>query len=596
MRTFLFSVFLTLSAAHAAPRTTTVMQIIQGECDGETVQVSGMIVESFPDETDEDFQRLLLFDGGDLLDVACPRDRFPPSLMSRLVDAHVRITGLVTTKNPGFRKHRPPFLCAVDEIKVLKVAPPGGDFDAPPLKPVNELGSLEIKRLGRRTVVGKVLAAWQGSSLLVHAPDCGKIRVQLARSVNTPLVGDDIAVVGIAATDSVDFILKCARWRPAAAPTACPDVGPKDITPEDLDGPWAHSNFSRETVRVRGRVVHPAWRNSADATLLLECGRHTIRIDPGNQPNVLRGIETGSQIEVSGVGFCRIDPDTLDLPFTKFREFLLVVRTPEDVRILAQPPWWTPRRLTVVLAALLLVLSAILVWNRLLQRLVERKSRELADERLVQLGAQLRVEERTSLAVELHDSLSQVLTGAAMEIETAQKLRGAAPADMLTHLDTAGKTLQSCRDELRNCLWDLRSQALDVPDMTTAILKTLQPHIADSRLNVRFNVPRRQFSDNTAHAILRVIRELVLNALRHGQATVIRVAGSLDADGVRFSVTDDGTGFDPDAAPGISQGHFGLQGIRERIRKFGGTFSLASTLGHGTKATVLIPILRASPT
>ena len=192
--------------------------------------------------------------------------------------------------------------------------------------------------------------------------------------------------------------------------------------------------------------------------------------------------------------------------------------------------------------------------------------------------------------MELHDTLAQNLTGVSMEIEAANDLRGDAPRPMLDHLGIAAKALKSCRDELRNCLWDLRSQALEETDMTKAVLKTLQPVVNDSRLAVRFNVPRARLSDNTAHALLRVIRELVVNAIRHGNATTVKVAGTIDGDKLLCSVTDDGCGFNPDAAPGILQGHFGIQGIQERIDEIGGTYEISSTPGKGTKATISVPI------
>ena len=60
----------------------------------------------------------------------------------------------------------------------------------------------------------------------------------------------------------------------------------------------------------------------------------------------------------------------------------------------------------------------------------------------------------------------------------------------------------------------------------------------------------------------------------------------MDDGGISFSVRDDGCGFDPDAAPGPGQGHFGLQGIRERIRDFCGEMSVMSSRERGTKVTV----------
>ena len=137
--------------------------------------------------------------------------------------------------------------------------------------------------------------------------------------------------------------------------------------------------------------------------------------------------------------------------------------------------------------------------------------------------------ERTRLAVELHDSIAQNISGASMELDAARELDADLPPAVQRHLARASRTLDSCRMEMRNCLWDLRSQALEAPDMNKAIHLTLDPAIGDTNVSIRFNVPRNRLTDNTAHTILRIIRELATNAIRHGRATAIQIAGASKA-------------------------------------------------------------------
>ena len=86
------------------------------------------------------------------------------------------------------------------------------------------------------------------------------------------------------------------------------------------------------------------------------------------------------------------------------------------------------------------------------------------------------------------------------------------------------------------------------------------------------------------------IRELVSNAVRHGNAWTIKVAGVRDGSSLLFSVTDDGTGFDPEHCNGPLQGHFGLDGIRERLARLDGSISFETPRSGGTRAVIRMPL------
>ena len=156
----------------------------------------------------------------------------------------------------------------------------------------------------------------------------------------------------------------------------------------------------------------------------------------------------------------------------------------------------------------------------------------------------------------------------------------------MPYLEMAGRKMQSCRDNLRNCLWDLRGRAFAEKELAEAIRKTIAPHIGDTDVRIEMDIPCRKLSDNTVYAVLCIIRELTINAIGHGKASHITIRGTLDGDGLSFTVSDDGCEFDPARRPGLSEGHFGLQGVSERVLRLGGTFDIASTPGHGATATL----------
>ena len=156
----------------------------------------------------------------------------------------------------------------------------------------------------------------------------------------------------------------------------------------------------------------------------------------------------------------------------------------------------------------------------------------------------------------------------------------------MPYLEMARRKMQSCRDNLRNCLWDLRSRAFEEKELAEAIRKTIAPHIGETDVRIEMDIPCRKLSDNTIHAVLCTIREPTINAIGHGKASHITIRGTLDETGLSFTVSDDGRGFDPAHRPGLSEGHFGLQGVSERVLRLGGTFDIASTPGHGATATL----------
>lgn len=268
--------------------------------------------------------------------------------------------------------------------------------------------------------------------------------------------------------------------------------------------------------------------------------------------------------------------------------WLVTTGSDESARVTKLPRYLTATNVLLALAGVSVLMLCILAWNTLLRRHIDRRSRELASERLASFSSGLKVEERTRLSVELHDTIAQMLTGISLELDAARDFSKSDMKEMDRHLDIAAKTLASCRSDLRNCMWDLRNQTLDDVTMDAAIRRTLAPHLSGASLTVRFAVDRELFSDTTALAILRIIRELVCNAVRHGNATSIKVAGCIENGHLLFSVTDNGCGFDPGRTPGVEQGHFGLQGITERTEQLNGELIINSTPGKGTKALVSI--------
>ncbi len=580
-----------------SPAPVRLADLATGLFDGRPVILRGRVTNVFPDEVDRSWLYLVLSDGA--LSVYAPivPSQFGVSDGDELLGAQVELTGWSHASSlTGARVHLGRvFATAAGGLKILE-RPKTDLFSSPPLESCRQLAPAEIAGLGRRRTTGRVIAAERRGRFYLKTDDGRCVRVDLAKPP-APAFGQVVDAVGTPETDLYHVNLSAARWRPSSETAAPPETEATPVRARDLlvnaDGQSQfNTRFHGRPVRIRGLVRSLPSADDPNGRLYLEDGGFLVPVDFGALPDALRDVQAGCRVEVSGTCIFESENWRPNATFPRISNLVVVGRTPGDLTVLARPPWWTPRRFLVLVGALALVILAVGAGNVSLRALVERRSRALNREAIARVTSDLKVYERTRLAVELHDSIAQSLTGVSLEIRTARRLAQADAAAMQEHLDMATKTLDSCRQELRNCLWDLRNHALEQADMETAIRQTLKPVLGGASLSVRFPVPRARLSDNTAHAILRIVRELATNAVRHGRAASVKVAGGIEGDRLLFSVRDDGSGFDPSRAPGAEQGHFGLQGVRERILTLGGAVQVDSAPGRGARIALAIPLRR----
>ena len=554
-----------------------------------SVRLTGTIRDIVNDDLDAQWHFIVL--NARHSTIYCPIRNVPRKALSALIGACVSIVGVQDVYNLPYGRRllgNRLYVNSLDDITVL-TPPPQDPFAAKRATDMrNTSVAVDTHFLGRVKMVGKVLAAWDRTHFLIRRDDGLLSKVDTID--DAPPANAWVETVGTAESDLFNVNLLQAVWRPAegsdiAVETVTNTTAKAILENECGQREVSHGCYGR-LIRLDGIVRNVQEKDGHITAISIEDEGYLIAVRVANVTGTLPAAPAGSAIAVTGICVFDIDNWYPNAPFPYIKGFFVVPRTAEDIVVVSRPSWWTPGKLLAVIGALLAALIGFFVWNRALHILVERRGRQLHREQLQAVRSELKFLERSNLAVELHDAISQYLTAIALELRTVDELADGLADGARRHLSVASRTLASCRDELKNCLWDLRHNALEIRDLAEAVRMTVSPHIGAARLIVRFDVTRKSLSENIAHAVLQITRELAANAVRHGNATEIRIAGKLDDNMLRFSVRDNGRGFAPDAAPGMEEGHFGLLGVRERTEKFEGTLEIKSAPGKGTRITV----------
>jgi signal transduction histidine kinase len=144
-------------------------------------------------------------------------------------------------------------------------------------------------------------------------------------------------------------------------------------------------------------------------------------------------------------------------------------------------------------------------------------------------------------------------------------------------------------DEARRMVSELRPALADDGGLIEAIQFLVGEAEAAHRMQVTFKYPQDfpALSPLQVQGLARIVQEALSNVHRH--AGTSRAAIRLKRSGrqIELYVQDRGLGFDPANVPA---GHYGLEGMRERAKAFGGTLTIRSAKGEGTRITVLVPV------
>ncbi|HZB83467.1 MAG TPA: GAF domain-containing sensor histidine kinase [Rubrobacteraceae bacterium] len=209
--------------------------------------------------------------------------------------------------------------------------------------------------------------------------------------------------------------------------------------------------------------------------------------------------------------------------------------------------------------------------------------------RSTRLGA---AEERNRLAREIHDTLAQGLTAAALQLESADALldAGSNAERAREPLHRALSLTQSNLEEARRSVLDLRAAPLEGRSLSEALKALVDRWETEEGISTRFQTINsgRPLSSRVEVGLYRICQEALTNVARHATAGRVTVRLVATPEQVRLAVEDDGRGFDTSEM----SGHHGLLGMNERAKLLGGSFDVQSRPGAGTRVQVTVPLER----
>jgi len=201
--------------------------------------------------------------------------------------------------------------------------------------------------------------------------------------------------------------------------------------------------------------------------------------------------------------------------------------------------------------------------------------------------------ERSRLARELHDSVSQALFAMLLMMRTARELLHRDPSKALMPIDESLTLADGALTEMRALIFELRPESLAQEGLCGAFRKQASALTARHKIDVQthFGLDEPDLTLEAKEALYRIGLEAIQNTIKHAGASKVELRLFCDDAYATLEVADNGEGFNPDRD---FPGHLGLQSMRERAELHGGVFEIVSEYGTGTTVRARLPLIQTT--
>jgi signal transduction histidine kinase len=598
---------LELSRDGSLPKTRTVPldRLLSGNADGQWISLQGVVQEAAR-TGDDRAAALSLLTSGHLCRVTL-WDASGIDL-EKIIDARVEVRG-VFSPLVNLRKEMSGlalFSTNEEDIRVVEPAP-ADPFALEPVRLVDLAGFApkDFYPWHRRLTTGTVNFALPGRFFFVQD---GEMGVRVNSTDMAVRSGDRVRVAGFVSTTHTLAGLNGAIVRRESAgdvPSAMV-VSSSQLLRPNLRNPStgeAFEDWHGRRITLSGILRRIDDDNDLGVRILMmesEGLSYAVKTPFGSDAATPQW-DIGSLISTTGtcdLNFAERPVATRAIPVTGFT---IWTGSPHDLVLLSKPPWWTPGRMWMVIGGVALLLASALLWVRLLRREVDARGNHLAVEITRRNEARLRFEttlrERNLLASDLHDSLEQSLVGLSLQLQAASLYFDNNPELSRRHLALADTFLDRGRDEMRRTVKHLRDTGISNRSLLDSLRECASVISCGGFCIIDVTASGLEYplSEHLATNLIMLAQEAITNAIKHGSPTRIDVVVDyLDAELV-LRISDDGSGFDERSVMGPGEGHYGLQGMRERTKRIGAALKIRSFSGGGTVVEICLPRQASMP-
>lgn len=437
--------------------------------------------------------------------------------------------------------------------------------------------------MASRVHVNGVVTLFEPGSHLYLRDNTGALRIETPET--SPFrPGDRVDAVGFPAfSDGAPLLLNAFVKKTGGGPPPQPrSISVTQASSGEFDG---------DLVRLDG-VLLDQLKRPENVILMLQSGDtvFSAHFAEGQANTNAPSLMLDSWVQISGVCLnqFRYSPEPRPKP-PQWRpvSFHVVLRSPRDVVLLREPPWWTPERILWGMCLLAASIFVVLAWGVSLRRQVAGQTRVIQQK----IQREVLMEERSRIARDLHDTLEQQLALIGVQIDSSLARLAESPDLVRKSLELALAVVRHTHEEARRSVWDLRSVALEQGGLGVALRQLAADDNATQR-KVEFTTTgqTRRLPALVETNLMRIAQEAVTNAIKHSDGSHVEVNLDYGQREITLRVRDNGRGFDPEKVMPASSGRFGLMGMRERAEKMNAVFSLSSQPGQATEIKVVVPL------